>query len=103
MDKVLCKTHSDKILEVELTMVEVRSDIKYIKEDLTKINNKLDSFLEKFSTNFAERAVVDDLNKKISNLQSDVKNLEMKWAYATGIAIVVVTVAQIVLKNLGVF
>lgn len=97
-----CKEHGKRLSEVELTMVEVRSDIQYIKKDLGEIKAKLDVFIEKVPDQFVNKNNIQHIEKDVYDLKKAVKKLEIKWAYATGIAIVVVTILQILLNYYGV-
>ena len=97
-----CKEHGKRLSEVELTMVEVRSDIQYIKKDLGEIKSKLDIFIEKIPEQFVNKTNINHIERDVLELKKAVKKLEIKWAYATGIAIVVVTILQILLNYYGV-
>ena len=97
-----CKEHGKRLNEVELTMVEVRSDIQYIKKDLGEIKAKLDVFIDKVPDQFVNKTNIKHIEHDVVELKNAVRRLEMKWAYATGIAIVLVTVLQIILNYYGV-
>lgn len=99
----MVKSQEKRLGGVELTMVEVRSDIGYIKRDLTEIKNKIDTFIDCAPEKFADKTKVREMRVEVENLKKTVRSLELKWAYATGIAIVLVSAIQILLKVSGVF
>lgn len=97
-----CKEQEKRIGGVELAMVEVRSDVKYIKKELTEIKDKLNTFIECVPERFSDHKTVSDIKEDVILLKKKVNSLEIKWAYATGIAIVLVTIVQILLKIGGI-
>lgn len=82
-------------------MVEVRTDIAYIKKDLAEIKTKLDTFIDASISNFTKKQEVEDLKKEVSQLSKKVRALELKWAYATGIAIFIFSIIQILIQVFG--
>lgn len=91
--------------EVEVSMAEVKKDIAYIKTSVSKMEIKLDAFIDAANDKFVNKEDHEKTDKNFINdiniLKSDVRSMQLNWAKATGVILVIWFVIQLVLKNWG--
>ena len=72
----------------------MKTDIEYIKRDMTHIKDKLDNFITSADNRYAEKEIERKVNKNFETIES----IKLKMAYYAGGIAVVLAVVEIALR-----
>lgn len=78
-------------------MVEVRSDIGYIKKELGEIKEQLSKFIEASESRYVSSDNVSEMKKDIRVVKKAMNKMELRWASYTGGAVVIIALIQLAL------
>jgi hypothetical protein len=93
---------SEKVNNLELNMVEIKTDLKYIKCDVDTIKKEVTSFIEEVRKCYALKSEVTLVSKELIEHRKEIKDIQIRWAVIYGAIIVLSFIVQIVLKLLNV-
>jgi archaellum component FlaC len=75
-----CEEHirqMDKVNKLDSNMVELRTDMKYVKEDVTEIKEKLNSFIDSAPHKFASKEEHLSLRTEVNLLKKEMKDVQI--------------------------
>lgn len=99
-----CPEHqrqSERINNLDSNMVELRTDMKYVKEELKEIKGKIDKFIDSAPYKFASKEEHCSLRTEVSLLKKEMKEVQITNAkIMTGVLLGYLAL-QIILKLAG--
>ena len=93
---------SEKINNLELNMVEIKTDIRYIKNDVDTIKKEVTSFITEVRNCYALKSEVDLVSRELLEHRKEIKDIQIRWAIIYGAMIVLSFILQLALKLLKV-